>query len=178
MIRNVIFGAAALLLTACAGFGPPGIVLTRSDVAERAFVDRGQMDFGRIFKGAEGRPITGPEVGFQLNAQRIELAWTAKLGEAPLGLPLSLRLALSGTPVLNAQNNGIDLADVRIEEVRMPAVPFFNIDTKKFGSGDESLPTLPLLQFRPDELNRDGIVYQPTAIALETFGLRVALTAK
>ena len=60
----------------------------------------------------------------------------------------------------------------------MPAVPFFNIDTKKFGSGDESLPTLPLLQFRPDELNRDSIVYQPTAVALETFGLRVALTPK
>lgn len=178
MIRTVISSAAALLLTACAVLGPPAILLTRSDIAERAFVDRGQIDLGRIFKGTERLPITGPDVGFQVNAQRIELAWTAQLGEGPLGLPLSLRLALSGTPVLNQQRNGVDLADVRIEEVRVPAVPFFNLDTKKFQSGDDSLPTLPLLQFRPDELNRDGVVYQATDLALETFGLRVGLAAK
>jgi len=167
-----------VLLTACAAFGPPDILLTRGDIGERAFVDRGQVAFGRIFKGTDGLAITGPDVGFQLNAQRIELAWTAKLGEGPLGVPLSLRLALTGTPVLNAQRNGIDLADVRIEEIRMPGVPFLNIDTTKFRSDDDSFPALPLLQFRPDELNRDGIVYQPASIALETFGLRVGLTPK
>ena len=178
MIRTITFGAVALLLTACAALGPPAIVLTRSDIAERAVVDRGQVDPGKVFKGIEGLPITGPEVGFQLNAQRIELAWTATFGEGPLGIPLSLRLALSGTPVLNAQRNGIDLADVRIEELRMPAVPFLNIDTRKFTADDDALPTLPLLQFRPEELNRDGIVYQPTDVALGTFGLRVDLTPK
>ena len=35
-----------------------------------------------------------------------------------MGIPLSLRIAMSGAPVLNAQRNGIDLADARIEEIR------------------------------------------------------------
>lgn len=177
MTRNAIFGAAALLLTACAAFGPPAITLTRADIAERAFVDRGQVDLRQVFKGMDGLDLSGPEVGFQLNAQRVELAWTARLGDGPLGIPLSLRLALSGMPVLNAKRNGIDLDGVRIEEVRMPTVPLLSIDTKKLNAG-ESLGTLPLLQFRPEELNRDGIVYLPADVTLDSFGLHVALAPK
>jgi len=83
-----------------------------------------------------------------------------------------------GAPVLNAQRNGIDLADARIEEVRLPSVPFFNLDSKKLNMSGDSLGTLPLLQFRPEELNRDGVVYQPTGLSLGTFGLRVDLEPK
>jgi hypothetical protein len=79
---------------------------------------------------------------------------------------------------LNAQHNGIDLADTRIEEVRLQSVPFINIDTKKFGRAGDSFGTLPLLQFRPEELNRDGVIYQPTDVSLGTFGLRVDLEPK
>ena len=95
-----------------------------------------------------------------------------------LGIPLSLRVSLSGAPVLNAQKNGIDLADVRIEEIRLPSIPFVNLDTKQMTQSGESLGTLPLLQFLPEELNRDGVVYQATGISLGTFGLRVDLAPK
>jgi hypothetical protein len=178
MRRSILLGAAVLALGACTALGPPAIMLSRSDIAERAFVDRKEIDTKKIFKGMEGLNISGPDVGFQTTAQRVELAWTAKLAEGPMGIPLSLRVAISGAPVLNAQQNGIDLADTRIEEVRMPSVPFLNFDTKKFGEGGDSLGTLPLLQFRPEELNRDGVVFQATGISLGTFGLRVDLTPK
>src|SRR5262245_19326956 len=158
-MRHLVLSTVALVLAACAALGPPSITLDRSDIAQRAFVDRDQIDMRKIFKGMEGLVITGPDVGFQITAQRVELAWTAKLAEGPMGIPLALRVAISGAPVLNAQRNGIDLADTRIEEVRLPAVPFINLDSRKFGEGGESLGTLPLLQFRPEDIKRDGVVY-------------------
>src|SRR4029453_17695444 len=178
MTRSHFLGTLGLALSACGSGGPPAIPLSRSEIAERAFVDRGQIDMRKIFKGMEGLTITGPDVGFQTTAQRVELAWTAKLAEAPMGIPLSLRISISGVPVLNAQSNGIDLADTRVEEVRMPSIPFINLDSKNFGQSGDSLGTLPLLQFRPEELNRDGVVYQPTELSLGTFGLHVDLAPK
>ena len=178
MSRIAIPGIIALLLAACSVFGPPAINLTRSDIAERAFIDRKSTDFRRIFKGLEALNVTGPEVGFQTVAQRVELAWSAKLADGPLGMPLTLSVSISGAPMLNAQRNGIDLADTRIEEVRLPSVPFLNLDSKKLNTSGDSLGTLPLLQFRPEELNRDGVVYQATGLSLGTFGLRVELEPK
>jgi len=174
MKRTVVLGAA-LALAACVASGPPSITLSRSEIAERAFLDRGNAEARKLFKGIEGLAIDGPDVGFQTTAQRVELAWTAKVAEAPLGIPLSLRLSISGKPVLNGQGTGIDLADTHLEEVRLPGVPALRPDASKEG---ESLGTLPLLQFRPDELNRDGVVYRATHVSLGTFGLRVDLVAK
>jgi hypothetical protein len=179
MNRNAcLAGAFTLALAACGAIGPPAITLDRSDIAERAFIDRQGGGPNRFLKGLEGLNISGPEVGFQLTAQRIELAWSARLAEGPMGIPLTLRVSMSGAPVLNAQGNGIDLADARIEEVRLPAVPFLNLDARKVGQDGDSLGTLPLLQFRPEELNRDGVVYRPTTVSLGTFGLRVDLVPK
>jgi len=168
---------AAFALAGCAVL-EPAITLSRSEIGQRAFIDRREVDLKKVFKGMEGLSITGPDVGFQTSAQRLELAWTARPKESPLGIPLSLRVSLSGAPVLNAQKNGIDLADVRIEEVRLPSIPFVNLDTKQMTQSGESLGTLPLLQFQPEELNRDGVVYQATGISLGTFGLRVDLAPK
>jgi hypothetical protein len=177
-MNRILMLGAALMLVACSAIGPRAITLSRSDIAERAFIDRANIDPKKIFKGIEGLNVSGPDIGFQTVAQRIELAWTAKLAEGPMGIPLSLRVSMSGAPVLNAQSNGIDLAEARIEEIRLPSVPFINLDTRKMNQGGDSLGTLPLLQFRPEELNRDGIVYQAVAVSLGTFGLRVDLTPK
>lgn len=177
MHRTLLLAALALLLAACSALGPPSIRLTRGDIAERAFAERKVFDLRRFFKGAEGVSVSGPDVGFQLQAQRIELAWTASVA-GPMGVPLSLRVAISGQPVLNEQKNGIDLTDTRVEEVRLPSIPFVNLDKRSFQPAGTSLGTLPLLQFAPEELNRDGIVYQPTGLELGTFGLRVDLAPK
>ena len=178
MKRKLLLGVAFAVLAGCTAFGPPAITLTRGEIAERAFIDRQQVDARKIFRGMEGLDISGPDVGFQTTAQRVELAWTAKLADGPMGIPLTLRVAISGAPVLNAQGNGIDLAETRIEEVRLPSLPFINLDMKKIGQGGDALGTLPLLQFRPEELNRDGVIYRPTALSLGTFGLRVDLEPK
>jgi hypothetical protein len=179
MLRITLIGVAmAATLAACGALGPPAITLDRGDIAERAFIDRQGGGPSRFLKGLEGLNISGPEVGFQLTAQRIELAWSARLADGPMGIPLTLRVSMSGAPVLNAQGNGIDLADARIEEVRLPAVPFLNLDARKVGQGGDSLGTLPLLQFRPEELNRDGVVYRATTVSLGTFGMRVDLVPK
>lgn len=169
---------AALLLTACTAFGPPSISLSRSEIAERAFIDRRDIDTSRIFRNMDKFAISGPDVSFQTVAHRIELAWTAKLVDGPMGFPLSLVVSISGTPVLNAQMNGVDLSDVRIEDVRMPSIPFLNFGEGQAQRQGESLGTMPLLQFRPEELTRDGIAYAPTTLALGTFGLRVGLQPK
>jgi hypothetical protein len=177
MNRLLMLGTA-LMLAACSALGPPAITLSRGDIAERAFIDGASIEPKKIIKGIQGLDIAGPDIGFQTTAQRIELAWTAKLAEGPMGIPLLLRISMSGAPVLNAQRNGIDLADARIEEIRLPSVPFINLDTRQMNQGGDALGTLPLLQFRPEELNRDGIVYQATGVSLGTFGLRVDLTPK
>jgi hypothetical protein len=178
MSRIACLGVAALLLAACNVFGPPAIDLSRADIAERAFFDRKNPEYRRLFKGMEAMNISGPDVGFQLVAQRVELAWTAKLADGPMGIPLALTVSISGAPVLNAEKSGIDLADTRIEAIRLPSVPFFNLDPGKVNRPGDSLGTLALLKFRPEELNRDGVVYQATTLSLGTFGLRVELAPK
>jgi hypothetical protein len=167
-----------LLLGACAAFGPPAIHLSRTEIAERAFIDRQQLDLRRVLKGMEGLELSGPDVGVQVTAERLQLAWTAKLADAPTGVPLSIYIALSGKPVLNAAGSGVDLADARIEEVRMPLIPFVSFDSKALNQSGDSFGTLPLLAFRPEELNRDGVIYQARQLSLGVFGLRVDLVPK
>jgi hypothetical protein len=171
-----LFGLV-LALGACAILGPPTITLSRGEIAERAFVDRSAPEARKIFKVMEGLGISGPEVAFQLSAQRIELTWNARLGDEPLGLPLSLRVTLTGSPALSAQRDGIDLADARIEDVRLPSWPFSTSEHLRMQAG-ESLGTLALLRFRPAELVRDGVAYEATTVTLGAFGLRVDLIPK
>jgi hypothetical protein len=168
---------AALALTACTAFGPPAIHLTRSDIEQRAFVDRGRTDLRKVLGGFEGLAIRGPDVGVQTQAQRLQLEWEVALKEAPAGLPISLHIAVSGRPELNETRSGIDLADARIEHIRVPTVPFVNLGPGKVTEG-ESLGRLPLLAFRPEELNRGGVIYQAADLTIGVFGVRVGLSPK
>ena len=171
-----VLGAASAL-TACVSFGPPAIHLSRSDIEQRAFIDREQVNLRKVFGAFEGLVVSGPDVGIQTQAQRVQLEWTIKLKESPAGWPLAVHVAISGRPELNEGRTGIDLADARIEQIRLPSIPFFDLGSGKLTEGD-TLGRLPLLAFRPDELNRDGVIYQPTDLSVGTFGLRVALSPK
>jgi hypothetical protein len=176
-MKRLLAFAAAALLAACASFGPPAIHLDRSDIAQRAFVDREKADLRKVFGQFEGLSFSGPDVGIQTQAQRVQLEWAIRLKESPAGLPLSVHVSISGKPEFNENRTGIDLVDARIEEIRLPSIPFVNMGSTK-GAAGESLGRLPLLAFRPDELNRDGVIYQPTELTVGTFGLRVALAPK
>jgi hypothetical protein len=168
---------AVLLLAACVALGPPAIDLSRSDLAKRAFVDRDRTDLSRVLGQFEGLAITGPGVGIQTQAQRLQLEWSIRLKDGPAGLPLAIAIAISGRPELNDNRTGIDLADARIEHVRLPSIPFVDLGSAKITEGD-ALGRLPLLAFRPEELNRDGVIYEATGLTVGTFGVRVALSPK
>jgi hypothetical protein len=177
MKRLILVLCAAFTLAACMSIGPPAIHLSRSDIAQRAFVDREKADLRKVFGAFEGLAISGPDVGIQTQAQRLQLEWAIRLKESPAGLPLSVYVAISGKPELNENRTGIDLADARIEQVRLPSIPFFDIGPGNLSAG-ETLGRLPLLGFRPEELNRDGVIYQATELSLGTFGVRVDLSPK
>jgi len=168
---------AASALTACMSLGPPAIHLGRSDIEQRAFVDREKADLRRVFGAFDGLVVSGPYVGIQTQAQRVQLEWTIKLKDSPAGWPLSVQIAISGKPEINESRTGIDLVDSRIEQIRLPTIPFVNLGSGKVSEG-ETLGRLPLLAFRSEELNRDGVIYEPTALSVGTFGLHVALSPK
>lgn len=177
MKQGLLLLCAAWLLAACVSVGPPAIHLSRSDIAQRAFVDREQADLRKVFGAFEGLAVSGPDVGIQTQAERLQLEWAFRLKESPAGLPLSVNVAISGKPELNESGTGIDLADARIEQIRLPSIPFVNVGPGTLASG-EALGRLPLLAFRPDELNRDGVIYQASAVAVGVFGVRVDLLPK
>ncbi|MGZ8892995.1 MAG: hypothetical protein ACXW1R_08735 [Halobacteriota archaeon] len=176
-MRLIVLLGLLGVLAGCSSFGPSGITYSRSDIEKRAFIDRKSGEFGKLFKGLDGPILTGPDVGFMTASQRIELAWTVKLPDGPMAIPLSLRIAISGIPKLNAAKQGINLDDTRVEEFRMPSIPFLNMTDANMRQGS-SLGSIPLLQFDPSELRHDDIVYEPTGISLGIFGLHVKLAPK
>ena len=167
----------ALALAACAAFGPPAIHLSRSDIEQRAFVDREKTDLRKVFGRFEGLSVSGPDVGVQTQAQRLQLEWALRLKDSPAGLPLTVYVAISGRPELNENRTGIDLADARVEQIRLPSIPFVNLGSAKLSEGD-TIGRVPLLAFRPDELNRDGVIYEATSLTVGPFGVQVALSPK
>lgn len=170
-----LLASMTLMLAACATLGPPAIVYSRSDIAQQAFIDRREEGaFADVFRGLEGVDFTGPDVGFAVSAQRIEMIWSATLGDGPLGVPLKASLTISGAPQLNAAADGIDLVDARIERLKLPLVSVGGDASAE----DRVLGRLPLLRFDEQELNRDGILYRAESVSLGTFGLRVSLVEK
>jgi hypothetical protein len=176
MGRAVVLLVITFQLVACTAFGPPAVYLTRSDVAQRAFVDRNDADLARVLGRFEGLSISGPDVGMQTQAQRLQLEWTIRPAQTAGAPPFAVSIAISGRPEINTARTGIDLADARIERIRVPAIPF--VDLGEVTPKDESLGRLPLLALRQQELNRDGVIYEPTGVTVGAFGMRVDLAAK
>jgi hypothetical protein len=172
--RRIVATAGVSMLIACSTIGPPSITYSRADLEKQAFIDRREGSIGELFKGLEGANFKGPEVGIATAAGRIELAWTAKLASGPLGVPLNLSATISGIPELNAARDGIDLADTRVEEVKMP---FIKLGSDKL-KANAALGRVPLLTFDPAALNRDGVLYQAESVSLGSYGLRVNLARK
>jgi hypothetical protein len=173
MFKHCLLLLAACLLTACAGLGASGLTLTLDDIADRAFIEQ-RSELVRVLRLFDAVDIGRPEVGFMPDARRLQLGWTIGLRQA--GMPLSVRVAISGRPELNAQRNGIDLADSRIEDLRLPAIPLLGLG-RSLGVG-QSLGRLPLLSFTPAELSRAGLVYQAAGLALSPRGVHVDLAPR
>jgi hypothetical protein len=165
---------AVLLLAGCAGFGPPVLRLSASDIEARF------EGVSSLTRQLEGLQVEGPKVGFLTASERVELAWTAHLPAGSTRLPLSARLAITGRPVLNAAGDGLELEDARIEDFSLRGLPFLNLsagDANRGKAGD-ALGRLPLLSFDPAQLRRGDELYRAAGVQVNRWGLSVALVPR
>jgi hypothetical protein len=168
-------GAAALLAGCVTVHGPTSITLSRDDI-ERGI----EADLGNLIEIFRGLDLRRPEVAFMPVAGRLELAWYLTVptqGDANslFGSNMGVAVVMSGKPRLNAARNGVDLTDVRVDDVRMLGLP----RVLGYGLGQLAdrkgalLPDLPLLGFTPAQLRRADVAYGATAVEVTYLGLRV-----
>jgi hypothetical protein len=173
---------AVLLMTLLAGcvtvHGPRTLTLSREDI-ERAV----ETDLGKLIEVVRGLDGRRPEVAFMPVAGRVELAWTLTVPTEPqqggtlFGSNVGVAVIASGTPRLNAAKTGVDLTDMRLDEVRVLGLPRllgfgFGRLADKQGS---ALPDLPLLQFTPAQLRVADVAYGATSVQVTYRGLQVGI---
>lgn len=162
--------AALLLLAACASFGPPRLQLDAGAIEARF------AGLDRFTRQLEGLDVSGPRVGFMPASGRIELAWTAALPGVQGALPLRLRAAFTGTPVLNEAGDGIDLTEVRFEGLSLRSLPF--LPALRETQGAPIAGRLPLLTFDAAELRRGDALYRGASLQVEPAGIVVELAPR
>ena len=119
-------------------------------------------------------------------AGRVELAWSFTMPAEPqqggtlFGSSVGVAIVTSGKPQLNAARTGIDLTDMRLEDVRVLGLPRL----LGFGMGrlvdrkGSALPDVPLVQFTPAQLRVAGVAYGATTLEVTYRGLQVGLEPK
>ncbi|MEG1832019.1 MAG: hypothetical protein RR101_05150 [Burkholderiaceae bacterium] len=160
----------ATLIAGCASLGPPALRVSASDIEARF------AGLDRVVNQFEGLQLSGPKVGFLLASDRIELAWTAKLPDGVVALPIAVRATLTGKPVLNDAGDGIDLDEVRFEGLSVRSLPF--LPALRETRGSTLAGRLPLLNFDPDELRRGDVLYRATGLSLGANGMTVDLAPR
>ena len=170
---------ATLLVGACAHTsGPASLVLSPEDIERQSTARMEQVLV--VFEGSRTRR---PEVDLLPIADRVLLAWTMQLpapaGAGPLAPPLPVLVTVSGRPVRNAARNGVILADAVIDDVRIlgEAPPTFAL-THIVDNKGATVPDLPLIVFRPEQLVRRNIVLEVRRVSVEYSGLRIEMAPK
>jgi hypothetical protein len=126
----------------------------------------------------EGLDLPRPQVSLMPASDRLMLEWNARLPDGPGGAPLGVAVQISGAPVLNAARNGVDLKEVRIEDVRFAGLPRF-LGLARIGDRKGmTLPDLPLMTLPPDRLRISDVAYAVTGIDVTYEGLRVDIAPK
>lgn len=184
-MRRFVAGFMALLMVSVlAGcvtvHGPTSFTLTRDDI-ERAI----EADLGSMVEILRGLDVRRPEVAFMPVAGRVELAWYVTLPVEPasgtlFGSNVGVAVVISGQPQLNAARTGVDLVDVKLDDVRALGLPRvlgfgFRAMTARKGS---ALPDLPLINFSPQQLRLADVAYGATAIEVTYRGLRVDIAPR
>jgi len=168
MHRRTLMGA--LLLAATAGcvtvHGPRTLSVTREDI-ERSI----DIDLGGLIEILRGLGTRRPEVAFMPVSGRVELAWNLAVpadvqGGSLFGASIGMAFIVTGRPELNEARTGIELKDVRLDDVRMIGLPRmldFGLG-RLSGKKGAALPDLPLYQFTPQQLRVAAVAYGPTAV--------------
>jgi len=153
--------------------GPQTITLSTSEIEQQIQTDlAGVME---LFKGAN---LHRPEVSLMPASERLQLEWNVKLPDGPTGAPFGVAVELSGKPVLNAARNGIDLTQVRIEDVRLAGLPRFLSLARLGDKKGTDLPDLPLMALPADRMRQNQVAYGVTGVGVGYTGLKIDIAPR
>lgn len=173
-MRHLAALVMAGLLTACATMhGPRTITLTAAEVERQILVD-----LGGVLEAFKGVDAPRPRVSLMPASERVLVEWNVTVPDGPAGSPMGITVELTGRPVLNAARNGIDLAQARVEDVRVSALPRFLGLSRFMDQKGLELPDLPLMTLPADALRRGDVAYEATGVGVGFFGLTVDIAPR
>lgn len=172
--------SVALVLGGCATAPGPRTVLITGPEIEREV----GIELGRTLEAFRGLDVRRPEVGFMPNAERVQLAWAVWL-PAPsadnlLLSSVSLTVAISGKPALDAAKARIELTEVRVEDIRVGGLSRFlgPAVAPLPGRVGAQLPDLPLMPIAPELLRIRNVAYEARSVSVGFAGLRLEIAPK
>ena len=173
-MRRLIASALAALLSACATMhGPQTITVSTTEIENQIQADLGGVL--ELFKGLDARR---PEVSLMPLSERLLLEWKFTLPDGPAGSPLGVAIELSGKPALNAARNGIDLTQVRIDDVRLAGLPRFLGLGRLADKKGMTLPDLPLMSLPVDRLRQSDVAYEAIGVGVGFTGLNIDIVPR
>jgi hypothetical protein len=162
------------LLSACATMhGPQTITLSTGEIEQQL-----QADLGRVVDIFKDLDTRRPEVSLMPASGRLLLEWNFRLPDGPNGTPVGIEVDLSGKPVFNAARNGIDLTQVRIEDVRLAGLLRFLSLSRLVDQKGVTLPDLPLMTLPADRLRRSDVAYEATGVSVGYTGLKIDIVPR
>ena len=173
-MRHLVAIVLCGLLSACATMhGPQTITLSAGEVEQQI-----RADLGGVLQAFKGVDAPRPQVSMMPTAQRVLLEWTFTLPDGPTGSPMDVTVDLTGMPVLNAARNGIDLTQVKVEDVRVSALPRFLGLGRFMDQKGVELPDLPLMMLPADRLRQSDVAYEATGVGVGYFGLKIGIAPR
>ncbi len=173
-MRHLAALLLAGLLAACATMhGPQTLTLSTADIEQQVVAD-----LGGVLEAFKGLDAGRPEVSLMPNAQRLQVEWKIALPNASTGLLTGVALVITGAPTLNAARNGVDLAQVTVEDVRLTGLPRFLGLSRFMDLKGMTLPDLPLVSLPPERLRQSDVAYEATGVSVGYFGLRIDITPR
>jgi hypothetical protein len=158
-----------VVLSGCATMhGPRTITLSAAEIEQRI-----QTDVGDVLEAFKGIGARRPEVSLMPSSQRLALELKFGAPDGSASPATSVTVEISGKPVLSASGNGIDLAEVRIDDVRLDALPRFLGLSRLIDRKGMTLPDLPLMALPADRLRQDGVAYAATGVSVGFTGLKI-----
>lgn len=173
-MRRYLAPVLIALLSSCATMhGPRTITVSPSEIESRI-----QADLGGVMGILKGVDSHRPEVSLMPLSERLLLAWKFTLPDGPAGSPLGVSVELSGKPALNAARDGIDLTQVRIEDVSLAGLPRFLGLARLADRKGMTLPDLPLMALPADRLRQSGVAYEATGVSVGFAGLSIDIAPR
>lgn len=173
-MRGFLALALVVVLSSCATMhGPRTITLSAEEVEQQI-----QTNLGDALDAFKGLGARRPEVSLMPSSQRLLLEWNFGASDEPAGFASRVTVEVSGKPVLDASGNGIDLTEVRIDDVRLASLPRFLGLSRLLDSKGMTLPDLPLMTLPADRLRQADVAYAATGVSVGFTGLKIDIAPR